>query len=213
MGQRYRVFLNEKSIQISEDINNTDYLHVSRVIHFKCKDQLELEYERFKTDTDCDKLEIYAGIQYKEAVSAFNSFFKPVKAAGGIVKNSDGKLLFIKRNDIWDLPKGKLEKKESPEQAGLREVSEETGLSLLTLIRRLPSTFHIYSNRRLQAVLKETNWYEMYYSGSAKPVPQTAEDITEVRWFEPNQLDEVLGTTYASLKELIAEYLASPFND
>ena len=36
-----------------------------------------------------------------------------VVAAGGFVTNKKGKVLFIYRNDKWDLPKGKVDKKES----------------------------------------------------------------------------------------------------
>ena len=32
-----------------------------------------------------------------------------VKAAGGLVMNKEGKLLFIYRKGIWDLPKGKVD--------------------------------------------------------------------------------------------------------
>ncbi|MBA2124532.1 hypothetical protein B9J78_06350 [bacterium Unc6] len=36
----------------------------------------------------------------------------------------------FKKKDVWCLPKGKPEKEETPEQSALREVKEETGLSL-----------------------------------------------------------------------------------
>ena len=38
--------------------------------------------------------------------------FPIIQAAGGLVERTDGKLLFIFRNDKWDLPKGGVEKKE-----------------------------------------------------------------------------------------------------
>src|SRR5210317_409628 len=50
-----------------------------------------------------------------------------VVAGGGKVFNKNGDVLFIYRNDKWDLPKGKAEKKESIEETAIREVSEETG--------------------------------------------------------------------------------------
>ena len=37
--------------------------------------------------------------------------FSLVEAAGGLVEHQSGKVLFIFRNDKWDLPKGKVEKK------------------------------------------------------------------------------------------------------
>jgi 8-oxo-dGTP pyrophosphatase MutT (NUDIX family) len=57
-----------------------------------------------------------------------------VRAAGGIVCRPgpaglpEVALVHRPLQDDWTLPKGKLEEGESPEQAALREVEEETGL-------------------------------------------------------------------------------------
>ena len=50
----------------------------------------------------------------------------------GIVLNKSGKVLLIKRKDIplWCLPGGDTERKESPEKAIAREMTEETGLKI-----------------------------------------------------------------------------------
>ncbi len=52
-----------------------------------------------------------------------------VEAAGGIVER-DGRIAVVHRPryDDWSLPKGKLDRGETFEQAALREVHEETGL-------------------------------------------------------------------------------------
>jgi 8-oxo-dGTP pyrophosphatase MutT (NUDIX family) len=57
---------------------------------------------------------------------------EPIAAAGGVlVRELEGKvqvlLVHRPRYDDWALPKGKLEEGESPEQAAIREVREETG--------------------------------------------------------------------------------------
>ncbi len=51
-------------------------------------------------------------------------------SAGGVVFRANGKVLLLKREDEkrWCLPKGGVEEGEAPEQAALREISEETGL-------------------------------------------------------------------------------------
>ena len=51
-----------------------------------------------------------------------------VKAGGGLVINKEGKLLFIFRKGIWDLPKGKMDFGETLEETAVRETSEETGI-------------------------------------------------------------------------------------
>ena len=53
---------------------------------------------------------------------------KMIMAAGGILER-EGEILLVKRaryND-WSLPKGKLDRGETPLRAALREVREETG--------------------------------------------------------------------------------------
>lgn len=64
-----------------------------------------------------------------------------VFSAGGIVLHKDKIcLVFQKRDDWvtgWAIPKGKIKEEESAEEAALREVSEETGLSEVKLVRRL----------------------------------------------------------------------------
>ncbi|MDO8667814.1 MAG: NUDIX hydrolase [bacterium] len=65
-----------------------------------------------------------------------NDYYKnlPKKrmGAGAIIMNDTGEILFVKASykDHWTLPGGVVEKDESPKIACLREVKEETGLSL-----------------------------------------------------------------------------------
>lgn len=133
--------------------------------------------------------------------------FKRIEAAGGIIRNSHNGYLFIKRWGIWDLPKGKLHKNEPAQIGAMREVSEETGLTSLSVIKPLPSTFHIYTDRKGNEVLKETYWFEMLCSEDQKLVPQLEEDITEVRWFTAAELSIPVKNTYASLRQLLEQYL------
>ncbi len=136
----------------------------------------------------------------------FQQLFHAVPAAGGVVKSNDG-YLFIFRRDKWDLPKGKTEEGETPAAAALREVSEETGLQDIKLIKPLPCTWHIYPLKGEQTdmtfALKETSWFLMEGDSRQMLTPETAEDIELVRWFMPAQLTEVLENTFSSLRELI----------
>ncbi len=139
----------------------------------------------------------------------FKSQFVEIPAAGGLVKNSDGSLLFIKRLGLWDLPKGKIDKGETPEIAAIREVEEECNVKGLKIIRQLDSTFHIYRSPFLKfpdnLVLKETKWFLMSCDNDQTLIPQSEENIEEVRWFAVNELDTVLENTYLSLKEFLSK--------
>jgi len=139
----------------------------------------------------------------------FLTAFKLIPAAGGVVIR-DEKLLFILRNRIWDLPKGKIDPGETPQEAAVREVAEECGIEGHQITKALPSTFHIfqspYSKTTGQWILKETHWFEMKYNGNHEGIPEFEENITEIRWFKKTELGEVLANTYENLKSLISLY-------
>lgn len=132
----------------------------------------------------------------------FQSLFTYIAAAGGLVKNKKGELLFIKRLGKWDLPKGKVESGEDIKTAAIREVEEECGISNLKVTKELPSTFHMYVLKE-EIIFKETFWFAMQTDFKNTLTPQIEEDITEVRWVYPKQMEEQLKNTYPSIRELL----------
>jgi 8-oxo-dGTP pyrophosphatase MutT (NUDIX family) len=105
------------------------------------------------------------------------------------------------------LPKGKIEKGETPESAAVREVEEECGVSGLSIMRQLDSTFHIYRSPYLKfpknLVLKETMWFLMSCERKQSLAPQVEENIEEVRWFAMNELEKVRANTYSSIRDFL----------
>jgi ADP-ribose pyrophosphatase YjhB (NUDIX family) len=209
MMQRYIVFLNDRVVSIDQDINMPLSKIHGQTVYYTDKSALAEAYKRFYADSDCAFLRIIAAEKFTEACQAFNSFFTRIEAAGGIVRNQKQEYLFINRLGVWDLPKGKLHKKEAISDGALREVEEETGLTNLTLTKQITSTFHIYTDRKGREILKETYWFEMMCEGPQNPVPQLEEDITEVKWFSEATLDIPIKNTYASLRNLMESYLHS----
>ncbi len=110
-----------------------------------------------------------------------NSLFKVVEAAGGVVEDEKGKLLFIFRRGHWDLPKGKIDLGETKKDAAVREVMEETGIKDIVLEGQLLTTRHSYKLKSGKRALKKTYWYRMK-APHQKLIPQTEEDITAVKW-------------------------------
>ena len=131
-------------------------------------------------------------------------YFKYVKAAGGVVLHSDGRVLIIKRLGKWDLPKGKAEKGESLQDTAIREVIEECGLSKTPEITgKLTHTFHTY-HQDGRYILKHTTWYAMVYDGNEQLQPQYDEGITEVVWFHQNDLNVVMQNTYQTIIQVLS---------
>ena len=124
-----------------------------------------------------------------------------VNAGGGLVTNSKGEFLLIRRSGLWDLPKGHQEPGEPIEETAVREVEEETGLKGLVLGKFIRVTDHTYF-RNEKWHLKHTWWYSMTCSEGCNLVPQTEEGITEVRWVAKTELKELLQETYPTIVEV-----------
>lgn len=131
----------------------------------------------------------------------FCSHFQEIPAAGGLVRNKDGKYLLIYRHKLWDLPKGKQEPGEAIETCALREVEEETGVKNLKLGELICITHHTYKVFGISC-LKHTYWYLMYDNADEVLEPQQEEDITGACWVEKERLPEYLEGTYPSIMEV-----------
>jgi hypothetical protein len=136
MLQRYTVFLNDKAVIISRNSNMPISQDGDTTVQYTDIQSLEYHYRCFFASPGPGNLNIISGTDFEKACSEFNSLFKKINAAGGIVKNNKGEYLFIKRLGLWDLPKGKLHKKESSRDGAIREVGEETGLTDLIITKQ-----------------------------------------------------------------------------
>ncbi len=132
---------------------------------------------------------------------SLKSVFSFAPAAGGVVCR-DGTFVAILRNGIPDLPKGHIEKGESPSEAALREVEEETGISCKGDISPLPTTWHCYQLKG-QWVLKQTFWFAMQPIDTLSLVPQKEEGITEVLTVGEDKIDCFIKETYRSIREIL----------
>lgn len=114
-------------------------------------------------------------------------------SAGGIVyrkKSGKYKMLLIRDPfDRWAFPKGHFKKGEKPEEAALREVSEETGLKVddLKIVSDLGKTDFWFRYKK-DLIHKTVYWFLME-AFSDKVRPQKKEKISEVKWVN---IDNVL---------------------
>jgi len=137
-------------------------------------------------------------------IDELSCMFRFIEAAGGLVQNENGDYLFIYRFNKWDLPKGKLEPNENSSSAALREVCEETGISDIQLGEHITDTFHTYKVGNA-TILKKTSWYNMRYRGNEPLTPQESEDISVAKWFSKNQIENLIGNTYDTIREVLVK--------
>ncbi|PID89824.1 MAG: hypothetical protein CSA97_06120 [Bacteroidetes bacterium] len=133
---------------------------------------------------------------------AFLSLFTPVAAAGGLVFDPAGNALSMTRRDMLDLPKGHIEEGETPENAAIREVQEETGLPQVSIEKPLTTTYHVYLANE-QWYIKETQWFKMVTDQPDSLNPQAEEQITNLTWLPVPQLMEKAADTYPTIRHVL----------
>ena len=140
----------------------------------------------------------------EETYRSICSEFKEVNAGGGLVSNRRGDYLLIRRNGLWDLPKGHQEPGEDIRTTSLREVQEETGVGRLEIRGLICVTDHCY-RRDGKWHLKHTWWYDMLYTDPVDLIPQKEEDISKAAWVAKSSLTPFLLNTYPSIVEVFRD--------
>ncbi len=123
-------------------------------------------------------------------------------AVKGIIQK-DGKILVLKRSDtddhrpgVWETVGGGMDKEESPQEALLREITEETGL-----VVSVSSPFNVF------AFKKDTGEFKVgitflceYVSGEVK----LSDEHSEYRWIDAKEFAQL--ESVPSLHEEIDRY-------
>jgi 8-oxo-dGTP pyrophosphatase MutT (NUDIX family) len=197
MAQKYRIYINQKVILLTEsEPQNLDrYQKIDRQDF-----DLQIVYN-WVLAHDKDLFYVLCA-NAKAFLKDIKQNVGVIEAAGGLVKNEYKDLLFIYRNDKWDLPKGKIEKGETPKEASVREVEEECNIEVAKRGSKICKTYHTYIYKD-EVVLKKTHWYKMKAVGQDKLKPQKEEGITDVRWFKPNDIDAILANTFPSILDVL----------
>ena len=193
----YRLFCNNRLLTANNFCENL--LSVDNKCVKNC-DDLVSKIRRWLDDETLENLAL-DDVDGEKLAYAIKQIFRQAPAAGGVVV-IDNQFVAIERNGIPDLPKGHIEKGESPEVAALREVEEETGITNLEIIEELPSTWHCYLLNN-QWTIKKTSWFLMRTKSGMKNVPQTEEGITKVYLVDKEHVKNFEEKTFASLKTLV----------
>jgi len=125
------------------------------------------------------------------------------KSSGGVVYRRDrAGLTFLLIRDPyrnWGLPKGHIEGDETPRDAALREVLEETGLGGLAVIDELPTIDWYYRNGG-RLIHKFCHFY-LLECDRGEAVPQLEEGITACLWYSFAEAMKKL--TYDNAREVL----------
>lgn len=127
-------------------------------------------------------------------------------AVKGIIRRNDGKILVLKRSqlddhkpNVWETPGGGMDAEESPQNALIREISEETGL-----VVAVADPFNVFTFK------KDTGEFKIgitficeYLSGEV----QLSSEHSEYRWIEPQEFSQM--ESVPSLHEEVAKYASS----
>lgn len=191
----YKVFVNDSPLiltnRLSETVNGNYFLLNGTAI----KDAISA-----LAKNKLDQAFIYHP-NNEEILKKFTKKIPLVVAAGGVVTNKEGKVLFIYRNDKWDLPKGKLDKGESLEECAIREVMEETGVESLVIENFLKTTYHVFT-RNGKYKLKEVHWYAMKTDYQGKLRGEKKEGIVKAKWKGPRKIKKALENSYSNIRIL-----------
>ncbi|MDX2068894.1 MAG: NUDIX domain-containing protein [Haliscomenobacter sp.] len=202
----YKIYINDIPFILSSDLalaRNIPGDKTNIVARYNGSPKIFLNYsDMLEKGRQLDSITIFS--ENLEGLWAdFCSNFKIIEAAGGCVFNAQEQLLVIYRRGSWDLPKGKIDPGETPEQAAVREVEEETGIAEISLGNFLDYTYHTYRDPKERRILKRTYWYRMH-TPQSNLIPQAEEDIEVAEWVFPGPFLAQPGLAiYRSIKEVI----------
>src|SRR5438874_4135097 len=199
-----KIYFNDKPLFLCNSIDEAikPFIHHDDAIFID-----ELDSHTVKTMIhEMQQAHVRAGVFYHRDLNdlkkAVLKKFSLIPAAGGVVKNDFNEILMILRRGKWDLPKGKLDPGETLEDCAVREVEEETGLKGVILNSFLTVTYHTY-HEGTKYVLKESHWFTMNVSGEQTLIPQTEEDITEIRWVASQEINFYLPRAFPLISDVI----------
>ena len=132
---------------------------------------------------------------------------KSQTSAGGVAFRKRGgrvcvALISVGDEARWQLPKGRVAKRETNEMAAQREVREEAGVEtrLIGLIDKIEYWFYSTSARGRVRIHKAVHLYLLQYvSGDVRDHDH---EVNEARWFEIDEALEIL--TFDSERRMVA---------
>ena len=199
-----KIYFDDKPLFLCDEVDASlqPYVHHDDTVFI---DELNLHTVKSMIH-EMQKPSVHAGVFFnndlEELKGTFFKKFTMVKAGGGFILNENNAVLMMFRRGKWDLPKGKLDKKETIEECAVRETEEETGLKNIELISPLITTHHTY-HEGTKSIMKETSWFRMKVTGDQKLVPQASEQISKLEWVNKDDLEKYKKNSFPSVIDVL----------
>ena len=118
-------------------------------------------------------------------------------------ENGTWKVLLIlhREGNHWGFPKGKANPGETPLAAASRELKEETGLSVLKVLREDPLTEQYQFRRKKQFIIKTVQYFPALVEGSLQ---LQVEEIREAKWLTFQEAMQQL--TFREARHILQEF-------
>ncbi|MCX8081049.1 MAG: NUDIX domain-containing protein [Bacteroidia bacterium] len=192
-------------VQNSAITNNISDIQPAEMLKIRYASDEDVKKKLTEKSSSDSEILIYPEFSYRWLTRQLKPLYL-VKAAGGIILNEKHELLMIYRRGFWDLPKGKTDENEKPSESAVRECKEETGIKNLTLIRQADITFHLYPYSDGFA-LKKTWWFLFKGSSVDTLIPQTEEEITDIRWIPLHDVSQYARKSYFMILYLLTKHV------
>jgi 8-oxo-dGTP pyrophosphatase MutT (NUDIX family) len=136
------------------------------------------------------------------------------RSAGGVVMDDAGRVLLLQRDVIRDgqpirevrLPKGHIEEGETPEEAALREVCEESGYCHLQIIADLGEN-HVSFDFKKKHVERDERYFLMRLTSPQQQAPQPVNEHSEealfVAFWAPSPAEAETLLTFEQEKDFV----------
>ncbi len=114
------------------------------------------------------------------------AIIKYLKSSGGVIFRRGNDeieivLIAIKNGNLWTLPKGLIDNGEKSEDAAVREIAEETGLSGSIIDFIEDKSFWFYNKDKNIKFKKTVAYYLLKYTGG--DVGNHSWEVDEAKWF------------------------------
>lgn len=184
-------------------------------VHFLLVDGAALDEGRFRLLRENGLLWIDGAVPRRHVLNIDVPTKRQV-SAGGVLRYDGGGaprlvLIQVERNGVlrWELPKGKLRRRESSTRAAEREVREETGievpLEVGKPIGRVNYTFHANDGR---LYYKTVRYFLLRAGNEGELRPRDEEGIVDARWFPHEIACEIV--SFPNLRPILRRASAAP---